>query len=216
MISNNFKKRLFTSIILLLVFFLTLKFDFILISTFLIFSIFSILEFFELIKKITKKGSYRLLANIFFIFYIFLFSTIFISFSVFDQIKFIFFTLLLACVFSDIGGYIFGKIFKGPKLTKISPKKTLSGSLGSLILTSMFMSCTYLFFLNYFSLKIVLISIIISISCQFGDLFFSKLKRMAKIEDTGNFLPGHGGVLDRIDGILLGVPVGFLTLIIIF
>ena len=57
---------------------------------------------------------------------------------------------------------------------------------------------------------------ITSISCQLGDLFFSYLKRKAKVKDSGNFLPGHGGVLDRLDGILLGIPFGFLTLTLIF
>ena len=67
-----------------------------------------------------------------------------------------------------------------------------------------------------FKLTIVTISIVTSISCQIGDLFFSYLKRKAKLKDTGNFLPGHGGVLDRLDGIFFGLPSGFISLIIFY
>ena len=122
------------------------------------------------------------------------------------------FILLFGCVASDLGGFIFGKIFKGPKLTRISPNKTIAGSLGSIILTIIALSCAIYFFTNSFSYVVLIIGIITSIACQIGDLFFSFLKRKAKIKDTGNFLPGHGGVLDRLDGIYLGIPVGILTL----
>ena len=98
-------------------------------------------------------------------------------------------------------------------MTKISPKKTYSGALGSIILCTFSISILFFFLINNLNFKTILIGVMTSISCQFGDLFFSYLKRKAKIKDTGNFLPGHGGVLDRVDGILLGIPVGFLTLI---
>ena len=126
------------------------------------------------------------------------------------------FTLLIACAASDIGGFIFGKILKGPKLTKISPKKTLAGAMGSLITT--FISTAVIIYLltNNLNYKIFWISLATSIACQAGDLFFSYLKRKAKIKDTGNFFPGHGGVLDRVDGILIGLPLGFISLIILF
>ena len=124
--------------------------------------------------------------------------------------------VIILTVFSDIGGYIFGKFFKGPKLSKLSPNKTISGALGSLIL-----SCVTIFFTLYyltknFDLLILLIGCLISISCQVGDLFFSFLKRKSNLKDTSNFLPGHGGLLDRVDGILFGLPVGFFTLIMIY
>ena len=117
---------------------------------------------------------------------------------------------------SDIGGFIFGKTFKGPKLTKTSPNKTYAGALGSIFLTMLIMAILFNLIMTQFTFKILLIGLIVSIACQLGDLFFSLLKRKAKIKDTGNILPGHGGILDRIDGILIGMPVGFITMTAIF
>ena len=105
----------------------------------------------------------------------------------------------------------FCKLFKGPKLIKISPNKTYSGAIGSIISSGIFSFCN-IYFCRKFNLKILLIGIITSLASQFGDLFFSYIKRKAKIKDTGNFLPGHGGVLDRLDGILFGLPIGFLSI----
>ena len=130
--------------------------------------------------------------------------------------KILLFYLLLGCVASDIGGYIFGKIFKGPKLTKTSPNKTISGAIGSIIVTMILLSLLFNFYLVKFDYKILFLAVTVSITCQLGDLFFSFLKRKAKLKDTGSFLPGHGGILDRIDGILFGIPLGFIfTLFII-
>ena len=117
---------------------------------------------------------------------------------------------------SDIGGYIFGNIFKGPKITKISPNKTISGSMGSLILSCIIFILFIFYTTNEFNIALLFTGIFTSLFCQLGDLFFSFLKRKANIKDTGNFLPGHGGILDRIDGILLGVPAGFVFLLIFF
>ena len=132
------------------------------------------------------------------------------------QFKIIIFILLAGCIASDIGGFVFGKIFKGARLTKISPKKTISGSFGSIISSSIVMLSLIYYFTKMISLNLLMISIFTSIFCQLGDLLFSYLKRKAKLKDTGNFLPGHGGVLDRVDGILLGVPFGLFTILIIF
>ena len=132
------------------------------------------------------------------------------------QFKLIIFILLAGCIASDIGGFVFGKIFKGARLTKISPKKTISGSIGSIILSSIVMLSLIYYFTKMISLNLLMISIFTSIFCQLGDLLFSYLKRKAKLKDTGNFLPGHGGVLDRVDGILIGIPFGFFTILIIF
>lgn len=141
----------------------------------------------------------------------------------------IFILVILISILTDIGGFIFGKIFKGPKLTKISPKKTFSGAIGSFIL-SVFGSLifieyyvslkTYIYFnylgfelygikLNLFILLFILMSSLIS---QLGDLIVSYFKRIAKIKDTGKILPGHGGLLDRIDGIIFTVPFVYLIL----
>ena len=140
----------------------------------------------------------------------------FLYFSNFFHLKIIIFSLLLSCVASDIGGFVFGKTFKGRKITKISPNKTYAGSIGSVIFSMVVFSGSIFFFTNNFSYIILIIAIITSIACQFGDLFFSFLKRKAKIKDTGNFLPGHGGILDRLDGIFLGMPIGFISLIIFY
>lgn len=104
---------------------------------------------------------------------------------------------------------------KGPKLTKISPNKTISGFIGALIFTSITISTIMFYLTNDFNYKILVISIVTSLSCQAGDLFISFLKRKAKVKDTGNLLPGHGGVLDRLDGIFLGIPFGFITYIVL-
>ena len=141
----------------------------------------------------------------------------------------IFILVILISILTDIGGFIFGKIFKGPKLTKISPKKTYSGVIGSFILSFVgslifieyfaglktYIYMNYLSFesnvinLNLFILFFILISSLIS---QSGDLIVSYFKRIAKIKDTGKILPGHGGLLDRIDGIIFTVPFVYLIL----
>ena len=120
--------------------------------------------------------------------------------------------LFLVCIFSDIGGLLFGKIFKGKKLTKISPNKTVSGSIGSFILSLALVPIFYFLFNDYFLnlYHLISISILISFFCQIGDLLISFLKRKAKVKDTGNILPGHGGLLDRIDGMLLAIPIGII------
>ena len=111
--------------------------------------------------------------------------------------------VLCICVFSDIGGYIFGRTIGGKRLTKISPNKTISGSIGSFIF-----SLAPLLLFNYdLILKNLLFCLIVSLSCQLGDLIISYFKRLNKVKDTGNILPGHGGLLDRIDGIIFAIPI---------
>tara|TARA_Y100000591_G_C21794323_1_gene678439 strand:- start:412 stop:1062 length:651 start_codon:yes stop_codon:yes gene_type:complete len=216
MITINFKKRFFTSVLLFCLLFLVFNNNYFLVFTLLVLGIISLLEFFKMSKKIFKNSSLEFLSNTFFTIYVFLFSNLFFYFSNFFQIKIIIFIILLGCIASDIGGYVFGKIFKGAKLTKISPNKTISGALGSI-----FCCCSVIFFLIYyfindFSFSLILIGIITSIFCQLGDIFFSFLKRKSKVKDTGNFLPGHGGVLDRLDGIFIALPIGFITLILLY
>ena len=213
---NNLKKRIITSFILISFIFLIFNSLYLMTSILLIFGILSILEFLNLSKKIFDKKIYFFLSNLFFILFIFLFSLFFFLLYNFPQSKFILLVLLIGCVSSDIGGYIFGKIIKGPKLTNISPNKTFSGAIGSFVFSCTLFSSLIYYETGLLSFKIIIIGLMTSLFCQIGDLFFSYLKRKAGVKDTGSFLPGHGGILDRLDGILFGIPLGFLTLIILF
>ena len=214
MISENLKKRIYTSFLLILLLFLMLLLKPILLYFLIIIGIFSIIEFSELIKAINKKFIPKLFYNLIFILFIFIFCLLFFILSNIIQFKIILFSLLLTCVASDVGGYTFGKTFKGPKITKISPNKTFSGSIGSIILSCVTF-CSLLFLMTKnINFIIILTGIVTSLFCQIGDLYFSLLKRKAKKKDTGNLLPGHGGILDRIDGIIFGLPAGFIFLLI--
>ena len=212
MILNNFKQRFLTSLFLLLLFFLIFKSYIILNYCLIVLGVLSILEFLNLSRKILKNKVGLILLNVFFISYIFIVCFIFLMFFNNTLLKYTLSIILFGCIASDIGGFIFGKIFKGPKLTKISPNKTYSGAIGSIVLTLITVSILFYYFLKIFNLDTIILALVVSIFCQLGDLLFSFLKRKAKIKDTGNILPGHGGVLDRLDGIYLGIPVGILTL----
>ena len=214
MISENLKKRTYTSVTLILILFLMLLVKPILLYFLIIIGIFSIIEFSDLIKTINKKFIFKIFYNLIFILFIFIFCLFFFIFSNIIQFKIILFSLLLTCISSDIGGYIFGKTFKGPKITKISPNKTISGSIGSIILSCITLSCIFFLMTKNINFVIILAGFVTSFFCQIGDLFFSLLKRKAKKKDTGNLLPGHGGILDRVDGIMFGVPAGFIFLLI--
>ena len=214
--SSNLKKRIFTSIGLFFLILLIFKFNLVLIYCLILIGVLSILEFLQITKKIFRNNLGLILINKIFILYIFLFCYLFFILSNQLNWKLIIYILLLGCVASDIGGFIFGKTFKGPKLTKTSPNKTYAGALGSIFLTMLIMATLFNLIMTQFTFKILLIGLIVSIAGQLGDLFFSLLKRKAKINDTGNILPGHGGILDRIDGILIGMPVGFKTMTVIF
>ncbi len=213
MIKKDLKRRISTSIILLALIVLIFEFKIILVFSLIILGVISIMEFLKITKKIIKNNLLFFCSNILFIIYIFLFCLIFLLFSHTYILKLFLFSLLLGCIASDIGGFVFGKIFKGPKLTEISPNKTISGAIGAVFFTCLTISILFFSITHSFNLKILFIGVVNSLACQIGDLFFSYLKRKAKIKDTGNFLPGHGGVLDRLDGILLGIPIGLITII---
>ena len=213
---SELKKRIITSIVLIGIFlfcyFIHAYFFYALI---VIVSLISWIEINNIFKKIKLKKSLKNI-NVFLSFIYLSFFAFIVCYSYYEKISLIF--ILLVCIFSDIGGYIIGKTIGGKKLTKISPKKTISGSIGSL-----FFSIIPLFILNIYDndeypikIFIFLLCLLISLACQIGDLFISYLKRKAKVKDTGNILPGHGGLLDRIDGIILAVPVGIVGLIIIY
>ena len=133
---------------------------------------------------------------------------------------YLFFFVVITCIFTDIGGYLFGKVFKGPKLTKISPNKTIAGVIGSYLLpifiinfffnnffSNFFLNNTYIFKINIF----ILIFLVSTVS-QIGDLIISYFKRISNINDTGKIIPGHGGILDRIDGMIFAIPFFYLII----
>ena len=164
--------------------------------------------------KMSKKKPYHLLGLIFLFFS---FYTVYklVSFNG-DNLNFL--LILLVCVSTDIGGYIFGNIFKGPKLTKISPKKTYSGTIGgylfSIISINIFFQVSYLFPIEpELTAEIFIYILVISSISQLGDILISLFKRLSKIKDTGKIIPGHGGLLDRIDGMIFAFPVSYIILL---
>ena len=214
--NKNLKKRIITSIFLLLLMtFMFLKNE-ILMLILLLGCILSFIEFSRMIKIINQnKKIKQLIYNLIFISYLFLFSAFFVITSFYLNLKIIIFSILIICICSDLGGIIFGKYFKGPKLIKISPNKTISGSIGSFFLAIIASIILFYYLTDKFDISFILIGIGISFAVQVGDLLFSYLKRKSKLKDTGNILPGHGGILDRVDGILLGLPIGFIFIILI-
>ena len=215
MITNNLKKRILTSLLLFFLFFLIYNFNFFLIYSLIVLGVLSLIEFYNAINKIIKSNLYTLFMNIIFSIFVSVYCYLFLFFSFNAQLKLIMFIILLGCIFSDIGGYLFGKTFGGPKLTKISPNKTIAGSVGSLLISATTVFVLFFLFFGIYSLNIFFVGLITSLACQMGDLFFSYLKRKAKFKDFGKNLPGHGGVLDRLDGIFFGVPIGLLALVIL-
>ena len=215
MISRNVKNRIYTSAALFALLYLIIIYKIALVYSLVILSVLSIIEFLNLTKKIFKSKFNFFLINSLFFTYILIFCSIFFFLTVTIGSKIILYIILIGCIASDIGGFIFGKLFKGPKLTHISPNKTYSGAIGSLILTIITMSFLFFYIIKYLSIEIIIVSFMTSIFCQLGDLLFSYLKRRAKQKDTGNIFPGHGGVLDRLDGIFLGLPGGLITMLLI-
>ena len=213
--SKEFNLRIFTSIALIILLILMLKYSIALISALLLIFVVSWLEFNNILENIYKKGTNLILKNLlkFFIFiYLLFFMKVIVDEFLQNQpnISWNLIFITSVCILSDVGGYVFGKFFKGKKLTKISPNKTYSGMIGSFILSIIF-CIIYSFSISFVDFKIIiLLTIFISFICQIGDLFISFLKRKAKIKDTGNILPGHGGILDRIDGILFALPSGLI------
>ena len=124
-----------------------------------------------------------------------------------------FLVVIIICISTDIGGYIFGKLFKGPKLTKISPNKTYAGVIGSYLLSIInffiFFKFSDLHNINNLTVEIIIFIILISTVSQIGDLVISYFKRKSNIKNTGNIIPGHGGLLDRIDGMIFAFPFAY-------
>ena len=208
---NELQKRILSSIILIpLVLFLLIKGSYFFNIFLLICLFFTIYEWYLISQK-----KFYCLPGLIYIAISFYFA--YLLRNNFDGKYTLFLLILIICVSTDIGGYIFGKIFKGPKLTKISPKKTYSGVIGSFLISLLF----GLIYIKYLGQKsrilletdpifIIFLTLFISLVSQMGDLIISYFKRKAKLKDTGNLLPGHGGLLDRIDGIIFVFPILFI------
>ena len=209
-------KRSISSLFLMsLVFLSALINDYIFLSILFIVVILSWVEWIKIIEKIKFKKLYRIIHIILFLIYLLM--AFIVCFNVFIIDKYFFLTILMICVFSDVGGYVFGKTFGGKKLTKISPNKTISGSIGSFILSYVGFFVTYFYFNDLLFVRLEIealffIPFFVSSICQLGDLFISYYKRRAKIKNTGNLIPGHGGLLDRIDGSIFALPIGFIII----
>ena len=212
MISKDLSQRITTSIPLIFLLGFSFYYSYVLIISLIILSFISWIEFKGLINKIFKNEIYLILINLLSLFYLTIFSLLIYLGIMEENFKVSILYLFFVCIFSDIGGLLFGKIFKGKKLTNISPNKTISGSVGSFILSLLLAPFFYFLLNDYFPnlYHLIFISIFVSFFCQLGDLFISFLKRKAKVKDTGNILPGHGGLLDRIDGMLIAIPIGIM------
>jgi len=216
MIKKNFFKRAITSLVLISILFSMFISSMMMIIAVIIISSLSFYEFNRLFFNIFKNIFLRFLSSGLILLY--LLSFVFIIFyiesvnSLNPNYKLFFLYSVIISIASDLGGYFFGKLLKGKKLTKISPNKTISGVIGALIFSILIIPIFYTD-LNFKSSNLLFVTtILISLVSQLGDLFISFLKRLAKVKDTGNILPGHGGILDRVDGILFAAPVGLLLL----
>ncbi len=205
--NNEFIKRILSSVVLISI---TL---FSIIKGLIFFNIFVLLALLIILyewHRLSLNKVYYLPGFIFIFFSLYTFY----YFRVEGEYNF-FLLILLTCISTDIGGYVFGKVFKGPKLTKISPNKTYSGMFGSFLL-SLILAIIYLYFVGIkFSTQVIIFILLISFVSQVGDLIISFFKRKSKIKHTGKILPGHGGLLDRIDGMIFAFPFMYILLKII-
>jgi phosphatidate cytidylyltransferase len=214
--NSELRKRIFTSVVLISLLMAMFLYSYIMVITLITIALIIWVEFYALISKIFKKHSikdkiFRFLYKSISLLYLSLLVYLILSIeSHYKDLKIYLLYTVLVAILSDIGGLVVGKIFKGKKLTKISPKKTVSGSIGSFIFSSSLIPLFYEKFIEYDLLILTIITLLISFITQLGDLFISYLKRKAKVKDTSNILPGHGGFLDRVDGIMFAIPVGVL------
>ena len=213
---QELKKRIITSIFLISLLALMFLYTFVMIISIIVIAIICWIEFYALISKIFSKKNNK--DKIFRFFYkvislIYLFLLVYLMLlakSKYPELNLVLIYSILISIMSDIGGLIIGKIFKGKKLTKISPNKTISGAIGSFIFSLFLLPFFNNYFINHEILSLLIITLSISLISQIGDIFISFIKRKARVKDTSDILPGHGGVLDRIDGIIFAIPMGFL------
>ena len=209
MINNELTKRVLSSLILIpIVLFVIIEGS--TIFNFFIFICFTITAYEWL--KMSKTNSQKIFGLLFII--ISFYSILKIR-NDFNQDYFHVLLIATICVSTDVGGYIFGKVLKGPKLTKLSPNKTYTGFIGSfllaIIISVLFFELTLKIHNFKFSLEIFILVLAVSLVSQIGDIFISYFKRLSKIKDTGNIIPGHGGILDRIDGMIFAYPFSYLV-----
>ncbi len=214
--STELKKRLYTSVILFFLLMMMYFYSYVLIIGVILISIITWIEFYALVSKIYIKNKIkdkllRFIYKTLSLLYLFILTFIILYVeAIRPDLKIIIIYSLLVSILSDLGGLFFGKIFKGPKLIKISPKKTISGSIGAFASSILLIPFFNVFLENYGFTLLIVITLLISLTSQSGDLFISFVKRKAKVKNTSDLLPGHGGFLDRIDGIIFAIPVGFL------
>jgi len=219
--NQNLKKRIITSVFLIALLIGMFFYTYIMIVALIIIAMISWIEFYALISKIFRKNIIndkflRFLYKTLSLFY--LSGIVYLILAIvshYVNLKIYLLYSILVAIMSDLGGLVFGKILKGKKLTTISPNKTISGSIGSFIFSILLIPFFYEEQINENLFNMTIITIIISLTSQLGDLFISFLKRKAQVKDTSDILPGHGGVLDRIDGIIFAIPLGIYLFIII-
>jgi phosphatidate cytidylyltransferase len=210
------KKRIITSIFLISLLALMFLYTFVMIISIIVIAIICWIEFYALISKIFSKRSnkdkiFRFFYKVISLIYLFLLVyLILLAKSKYPELNLVLIYSILISIMSDIGGLIIGKILKGKKLTKISPNKTISGAIGSFIFSLFLLPFFNNYFINHEILSLLIITLSISLISQIGDIFISFIKRKARVKDTSDILPGHGGFLDRIDGIIFAIPMGFL------
>lgn len=217
--SKNLINRIITSIILLIILSFGLFLNKLIgLYLIIIVSIISYFEFSNLIKikfrNDRKKASISIILSVLYLAFF-----VYAAYDLYNSSLYIFVLILMICIFSDTGGYIVGKLIGGKKLTKLSPKKTISGSVGSFVFSLFPIIFMLIFEIDYQKINILLASFLclfLSLICQLGDLFISYFKRQAKVKDTGSLLPGHGGLLDRIDGFIFVLPVTFILFNFLF
>ena len=210
---NNLSQRTITSVILLFILSISLFLNkYIWLFGLIICSLVIFIEFNNLTKKIWKKEK-NIIVSLNTLSLLFLLILIYVSYVSYyiPPVGLVF--IISICIFSDTGGYIIGNLIGGSKLTKISPNKTISGSIGSFIF-SLFSIVIFWFgdrnFLTDNYLKLIPTCLFLCLICQLGDLFISYFKRKANVNDTGSILPGHGGLLDRVDGVIFVLPAAYI------
>ena len=209
--SSEFIKRILSSIVLLpLIFFIVIEGSFLFVIFLVICFFISVLEWNNMSKKLKYK-------NFGLIFLLISFLSIYNLRLNYNDNYILFMYVIIICVSTDIGGYIFGKLFKGPKLTIYSPNKTIAGMLGGFVMSILAMFVLiHIYDDQNFSIKLLAFVIFISVISQLGDITVSFFKRLAKIKDTGKIIPGHGGLLDRIDGMIFAFPFSNIFIFINF